>query len=53
MAASRPCEECRRVKRCHAYQREAREVQEYKLSPTLHLCRPCARALGYRKETTS
>ena len=50
MAASRPCEECNRVKRCHAYPRAEREVQDYKLSSTIHLCRRCARALGYDKK---
>lgn len=50
MAASRPCEECHAVKKCHAYPRQAREVQEYRLSAVIHLCRGCARALGYRKD---
>lgn len=50
MAASRPCEDCHAVKKCHAYQREAREVQEYKLSTVIHLCARCATALGYRKD---
>lgn len=50
MAASRPCEECHKVKRCQAYRREAREVQAYKLSSIIHLCARCARALGYRKD---
>lgn len=47
MAASRPCDECHQVKRCHAYPRDPREVQEYHLSTVIHLCRRCARALGY------
>ncbi len=50
MAASRPCEECNQIKRCHAYQREAREVETYRLSVLIHLCARCARALGYRKD---
>ena len=45
---SRPCDDCYQTKRCHAYRAQHPALT----GPLLYLCRPGARALGYRKERT-
>jgi hypothetical protein len=55
MTASRPCDECLKVKRCDLYVRATyrmpvskRGVKPYHFHEELaYLCRPCARSLGY------
>lgn len=62
MSASRPCEECSKVRRCNLYARATYQLtdvlgglpeskgQEFITNfheERAHLCRPCARTLGY------
>jgi len=50
MAASRPCEECGKVKRCVLYRRffDPQRTMLAHVSPLwIYVCRRCARALGY------
>jgi hypothetical protein len=44
MAASRPCEQCGKVRRCALHLDQNRRI--------VYLCGPCARELGYLVEAT-